>query len=69
MEPDADSLVMLFARLDYSQRAEAIDKINQYIAAGEYEKQRIVRESSQRNAVKKMDLGPAGSSPCPLCGK
>jgi hypothetical protein len=69
MELDADSLIVLFASLNYSQRLEAIDKINQYIASGEYEKQRIVRESSQRNAVKKMDLGPAGSSPCPLCGK
>lgn len=69
MELDADSLLVLFDRLDAYQQSEAVRKINEYQRNDYYEKRRIVRESSQRNAAKRMDLGPAGSGPCPLCGK
>jgi len=71
MQLDADSLLVLYDQLGASQQSEAIRLINDYErnTGNYYEKRRIVRESAQRNSVKKMDLGPAGSGPCPLCGR
>jgi hypothetical protein len=69
MELDADSLLMLFDQLDYDQQNEAVDKINAYLGGDESGRRRMIRESRQRNQVRKMHLGPTGRPPCPLCGR
>jgi hypothetical protein len=71
MELDADSLLVLFDQLDATQQSEAVRLIHEYVSnrGNLYETRRIVRESSQRNSVKKMHLGPAGRPPCPMCGR
>ena len=69
MEPDVDSLILLFDRLGDDQKNEAIDRLNEYIRGGLIVKQRIVKESGQRNVVKRMDVGPTSSGACVCCGK
>lgn len=69
MQPDVDSLILIFDRLSNDQRSEAIRRLNQYIEGGQTTKDRIVRESGQRNAVKKMDVGPTGTATCVCCGR
>ena len=68
---DADSLLVLFDRLSETQQSEAARLIREYVRSrgNPGEKYRIVRESSQRNEIRKMHLGPAGNPPCPLCGR
>lgn len=69
MEPDVDSLILLFDRLGDDQKNEAIDRLNEYIRGGLIVKQRIVKESGQRNVIKRMDVGPTSSGACVCCGK
>jgi hypothetical protein len=69
MEPDIDSFLLLYARFDYSQRAEAIRRLNEYIEGGQAVRDRIVKESERRNSVKKMDVGPTSVASCVCCGR
>jgi hypothetical protein len=68
METDIDRLILLFDSFSVNEQAEAIRRLNEYIQGNAPIKQRIVRESNQRNNVRKMNVGPTGSI-CPCCGK
>lgn len=52
MEPDVDSFLLLFNRFSYSQRTEAIRRLNEYIEGGQLTKDRIIKESGQRNTAR-----------------
>lgn len=69
MEPDIDSFILLFHRFSYSQKNEAIRRLNEYIEGGEAAKGRIIKESEQRNSIKKMDVGPTSVASCVCCGR
>lgn len=69
MEPDVDSLILLFHRSTYAQRTEAITRLNQYIEGGYVEKDRIIKESERRNSIKKMNVGPTSIATCVCCGR
>ncbi len=69
MEPDVDSLILIFDRLSDSQKREAIRRLNEYLDGSPITKSRIVRESGQRNVVKRMDVGPTSSGTCVCCGR
>lgn len=69
MEPDVDSLILIFNRLSDDQKREAIRRLNEYIDSDQITKNQIVRESARRNAVKKMDVGPTSGGTCVCCGR
>lgn len=66
MQPDIDSLILIFNRLSEHQKNEAVQRLNEYIQGNQITKDRIVKESGQRNAVKKMDVGPTSVAVCVL---
>lgn len=74
MEPDIDSFLLVFSRFDYSQRTEAIRRLNEYINGGQEVRERIVEESRRRNVerrnyIKRMDVGPTSVGLCECCGR
>jgi hypothetical protein len=56
---------LIFDRLSNDQKNEAIRRLNEYIEGGQTTKNRVVKESGQRNAVKKMD----GTATCVCCDR
>jgi hypothetical protein len=69
MEPDVDSFILIFDHFSDHQKGEAVRRLNEYLQGGQITKNRIVKESGQRNSVKKMDVGPTGIAGCVCCGK
>ncbi|MCF8053114.1 MAG: hypothetical protein K9L59_17890 [Desulfobacterales bacterium] len=66
MANEVEKVVAGFTRLTDSEKAKAVELINEYIGANS-DRKRVLKESYEVKAG--LDLGPTNQGGCPCCGK
>ena len=66
MANEVEKVVAGFTRLSDSERARAVELLNEYINANA-DRKRVLKENHRVQAG--LDLGPTGQGGCPCCGK
>lgn len=68
MEAGVAGLIRVFDSLSPDEQYDAIQKLNEYISADSWTRERLVNESQRDRIAKRVDLGPV-SGVCPYCGR